>query len=29
MQLMGIKEPVTPQDWPEEIGLGEMNGKSQ
>lgn len=23
LQLLGLKEPVTPQDWPEAIGLGQ------
>ena len=27
MQMLGIKEPVTPQNWPERIGIGEINGK--
>lgn len=27
LQLLGLSEPVTPQDWPEEIGLGEINNK--
>lgn len=27
MQMMGVKEPVSPQDYPEQICLGEINEK--
>lgn len=25
MQIMGLTDPVTPQSWPEEIGLGKLD----
>jgi hypothetical protein len=27
MQFLGIKEPVTPQDWPEQVCVGTINGQ--
>ena len=27
LQLLGLKEPVTPQDWPEEVCIGSINDR--